>query len=180
MPRPSPRFLPAFVLLVACGQGGGEVVRAVVDKTEIGAGESASPSAEPVQPPPDRSTNKPSSSKTPDMSATHEASSPGFMCLMWQVCGCNEGCVGVNVTSLPPAVGTPVTVAVGARSGQAAFIDKSKDRSGREVLVVTSQDPTAPHACENEHKRNALAYACESSKSGPVPVDACARGCGGP
>jgi hypothetical protein len=167
-------------LLVGCGQGGGEVVKAVVDKTDIGAGESASPSAEPVQPPPDHSAGTPSSSRTPDMSATSEASSPGFMCLMWRVCECNEGCVGVNVTSLPPTAGTPVTVAVGARAGQSAFIDTAKDKRGRDVLVVTPSDPAAPQICSNPSSHNMLGYGCEMNKSGAVPADACARGCGEP
>lgn len=171
----------ACVVVFACGPGGGPVTRAVVDKTDIGAGEESSPSAKPMETPASSATiEREAPQSTPATSASAGARAGAFVCMMYHVCGCNEGCVGVNVPTAPPTPGTRVTVAVGARAGEEAFVEKLKDKRGKDVLVVGPDDPGAPRACAVAKQGNLMGYACEASKSGAVPIDACAKGCGAP
>lgn len=113
-------------------------------------------------------------------SATAPASGAPVTCLMWRVCGCNHGCSGIRVPTSDLKEGMKVTIVSGEERGREVFVEKAPQAGGGETLVLTRDDPSMPRGCEVHRPSPLFAYGCESSKSGPVPQNACAAGCGSP
>jgi hypothetical protein len=97
---------------------------------------------------------------------------------MWHTCGCNVGCAGVRVAPGDLREGKRVTVVSGVQKGKDATVVRRDAQDGTRVLALDYEGDDVPRGCENERRSaNLLGFACQASKSGPVPVNACASGC---
>jgi len=95
---------------------------------------------------------------------------------MINVCDCNLGCAKVPLAGPALVAGAQATVEKGPLVGETVKVIQTTDKAGASVLALT--DLKHDHACEAATSSKALlGYACEASKSGPVPAKACAKGC---
>jgi hypothetical protein len=141
----------------------------------------SSPIEGPAEPKPTATIPSPSPQLDPVTSAEPApAKEDEVTCLMWHVCGCNEGCAGIRVPKSQLQVGTKVTIVSGVQKGKEAFIESVPAEGGGNTLVVGRNPPDMAYPCALPKASPWLGYVCAATKSGPVPKNACAAGCGDP
>lgn len=112
----------------------------------------------------------------PATTDTADAAGPlAKACLMVNVCSCNLGCATIRVPPSQIREGTRTRVVSGPLTGQEVKIVQVVDASGASVLALTDLDHD--FACSLPSNRMLVGYGCAANKSGPVPANACARGC---
>lgn len=95
-------------------------------------------------------------------------------CLMTHICGCNLGCARVDAANVHE--GSKVTAQTGPYAGKELMVLKETDAAGAGVLTLSDRERNMPCEAPRESK-SLMGFACAAKDSGPVPVNACAKGC---
>jgi hypothetical protein len=94
---------------------------------------------------------------------------------MVNVCSCNHGCASVPLPRSKLRPGTRVPVTKGPLEAKELLVIETNDATGTRVLALS--DRGVDHPCALPTERALMGYLCEEKKSGPVPANACAKGC---
>ena len=93
---------------------------------------------------------------------------------MTHICGCNLGCARVASAGLRE--GGKVTAQTGPYAGKEMMVLKETDAAGKDLLTLSDRERNMPCEMPRESK-SLMGFLCAAKDSGPVPVNACAKGC---
>ena len=97
-------------------------------------------------------------------------------CLMTHICGCNLGCTRMPLDPASLNEGASGIAETGPYAGKELKVVKEADTTGGLIFALADRDHD--HSCErNPETLYLLAFACAAKDSGPVPANACAKGC---